>query len=97
MNRDDAAERGEGIEFHEKRESVPTSVGEGSSGSVHTRIDIEAEGEHGQGEHIVSAEGRDGKMGGTTIDKEEEMEMTEWREGNDLVIERDPGHGEEVS
>lgn len=96
VNRDDAAERGEGIEFHEKRESVPTSVGEGSSGSVHTRIDIEAEGEHGQGEHIVSAEGRDGKMGGTTIDKEEEMEMTEWREGNDLVIERDPGHGEEV-
>lgn len=97
VNRDDAAERGEGVAFDEKRESLPTTLGEGSSGSVDARPEAERRREQGTGEHIVSAEGRDGQMGDTAIEKEEDMETTEWREGDHLVIERDPGHGEEVS
>jgi hypothetical protein len=94
VNRDDAAERGE-IGFDEKRESVPTSTSfgeEGSSGSVEAR-----EREHGTGEHPISASGR-ARMGtGVEIDEQEDVETTEWREGPHLVIERAPGHGEEVS
>lgn len=88
VNRDDAAERGE-MGYDEKRASAPTSVGEGSSGSVEGR-------EHGTGEHVVSAEGRHGRMG-VAFDDTQDVETTEWREGQDLVIERSPGRGEEVS
>ncbi|KAB5596381.1 Na+/H+ antiporter Nha1 [Ceratobasidium theobromae] len=87
VNRDDAAERGE-MGYDEKRASAPTSVGEGSSGSVEGR-------EHGTGEHVVSAEGRHGRMG-VAFDDTQDVETTEWREGQDLVIERSPGRGEEI-
>ncbi|QRV86568.1 Sodium/hydrogen exchanger family [Ceratobasidium sp. AG-Ba] len=89
VNRDDAVERGEAGAFDEKRGSITTTPGEESSGSVGT-------GEHAQGEHITSAEGRKGQMGGTAVDEEEDVETTEWREGPHLVIEKNPGHGEEV-
>ncbi|KAG8696243.1 hypothetical protein FRC08_007282 [Ceratobasidium sp. 394] len=94
VNRDDAVERGEAGRFDEKRGSLPTTLGEGSSGSV----DHHADSERGmvQGEHITSAEGRKGQMGGTAIEAGQGIETTEWREGHDLVIERAPGHGEEV-
>ncbi|CAE6423715.1 unnamed protein product [Rhizoctonia solani] len=93
VNRDDVAERGEMPTLDEKRKSVPTSElsGEGSSGTM----DLRAQ-EHGTGEHITSAEGRKGQMKGVPLDQEQDMEMTEWREGPHLVIERNPGHGEEV-
>ncbi|KAG8756438.1 hypothetical protein FRC11_005309, partial [Ceratobasidium sp. 423] len=89
VNRDDAVERGEMPALDEKRGSAPTSEisGEGSSGSVDVR-----ETEHGTGEHITSAEGREGRMG---ADPKHGVETTEWREGPDLVIERCAGHGEE--
>ncbi|CAE6518345.1 unnamed protein product [Rhizoctonia solani] len=90
VNRDDAVERGEMPALDEKRGSVPTSEisGEGSSGTVDVR-----EKEHGAGEHITSAEGREGQMG---PDSKHGVETTEWREGPHLVIERCAGHGEEV-
>ncbi|CAE6470036.1 unnamed protein product [Rhizoctonia solani] len=93
VNRDDAAERGEMPVLDEKRGSVPASElsGEGSSGTVDIR-----EKEHGAGEHIASAEGRKGQMGGIPLDQKEDIETTEWREGPHLVIERSPGNGEEV-
>ncbi|KEP47892.1 Na+/H+ antiporter Nha1 [Rhizoctonia solani 123E] len=92
VNRDDVAERGEMPALDEKRGSVPTSElsGEGSSGTVDIR-----EKEHGTGEHITSAEGREGHMG-VPLDSADDVETTEWREGPHLVIERSPGHGEEV-
>jgi hypothetical protein len=95
VNRDDAVERGEATDSNEKRESLPTSLGEGSSGSVDARTEVDRE--KAQGEHITSSEGRKGQMGGAAVEKDEDMETTEWREGPHLVIERDPGHGEEVS
>ena len=88
VNRDDAAERGE-LTYDEKRESAPTSLGEGSSAT-------EAGREHGTGEHVVSAEGRKGQMEPSPLSEQADVETTEWREGHHLVIERDPGHGEEV-
>ncbi|KAG8744739.1 hypothetical protein FRC10_009504 [Ceratobasidium sp. 414] len=94
VNRDDAVERGEAGRFNEKRESLPTTLGEGSGGSVDQHADIERE--KVQGEHITSAEGQRGQMGGTAIEADQDLETTEWREGLDLVIERGPGHGEEV-
>ncbi|KAG9102296.1 hypothetical protein FRC06_002141 [Ceratobasidium sp. 370] len=94
VNRDDAVERGEAGRFDEKRESLPTTLGEGSS----TNVDQHADGEREnvQGEHITSAEGREGQMGGTAVEEKPKMETTEWREGHDLVIERGLGRGEEV-
>jgi hypothetical protein len=93
VNRDDVAERGEMPALDEKRRSAPTSElsGEGSSGTVDVR-----DQEHGTGEHITSAEGRKGQMNGVPLGQEQDVETTEWREGHHLVIERDPGNGEEV-
>ncbi|KAJ1309960.1 hypothetical protein OPQ81_006719 [Rhizoctonia solani] len=90
VNRDDAVERGEMPALDEKRGSVPISElsGEGSSGTSDIR-----EREHGTGEHVTSAEGREGRMSGDQID---DVEITEWREGPHLVIERSTGPGEEV-
>ncbi|KAG9124548.1 hypothetical protein FRC07_011171 [Ceratobasidium sp. 392] len=94
VNRDDAVERGEAGTFNEKRESLPTTLGKGSSGSVDRQT--EGERDKAQGEHITSAEGRKGQMGDTAVEEQQDMETTEWREGPHLVIEHDPGHGEEV-
>ncbi|KAG8690128.1 hypothetical protein FRC09_012131, partial [Ceratobasidium sp. 395] len=94
VNRDDAVERGEAGRLNEKRESLPTTLGKGSSGSVDQQTDSDKD--KPQGEHITSTEGRKGQMGGVAIEEQQDMEMTEWREGPHLVIERDPGHGEEV-